>query len=72
MYAWVMTETMRQMQEEITEAMAIDAIVAPWLPVNMEREPWTVTLRTGAQITICCPVGAAADVERAGHQIVAA
>lgn len=60
-----------QMLAEIKEATRIDEIVAPWLPVNSERMPWTITLKTGAEITICCPLGAAVEIERAGHAIVA-
>jgi len=60
-----------QMLAEIKEATAIDRIVRPWLPVNDERMPWQVTLRTGTQITILCPLGAAVEIEQAGHRIVA-
>lgn len=55
--------------QQIAEATAIHQIIAPWLPITDERELWTVTLTGGTEITILAPLGAAADVERAGHHI---
>lgn len=57
--------------ENTKELRKIHAIVEPWLPVNIERMPWTVTLRTGTEVTICCPLGAAVEIEQAGHRIIA-
>lgn len=53
------------------ELNRINQIAQPWLPVSTERMPWTVTLRTGTEVTICCPLGAAVEIEAHGHQIIA-
>jgi hypothetical protein len=55
--------------KEFVEATRINQIIAPWLPVNPERMIWTVTLAGGTEITICCPLGAAVEIEEAGHLI---
>lgn len=56
---------------EIKELTKINKMVAPWIEINPERIRWTVTLRTGTQVTVCCPVEAAVEVEEAGHLIQA-
>jgi hypothetical protein len=61
-----MTQTTKT---QIAEVTRIHKIIAPWLPVNPERRLWTITLTGGTKITVCCPLGAAVEVEEAGHHI---
>lgn len=49
----------------------INRTVHPWLRVNTERLPWTVTLDGGTKVTIVCPLGAAVEIEEAGYHITA-
>jgi len=49
----------------------INQMVDPWLPVNVERLLWTVTLDGGTEVTIACPLGAAVEIEEAGYRITA-
>lgn len=53
------------------ELKRINRIVDPWIPVSTERLPWTVTLDGGTEVTIACPLGAAVEIEEAGHSIIA-
>lgn len=62
-----MTQTIAP--QDIAETTTIHDMIGPWLPVNPERMIWTVTLASGRQITICCPLGAAVEIETAGHHI---
>ncbi len=48
----------------------IHKIYAPWLPVNSERMPWNVEI-DNETYTICCPLGAAVEIEAAGYKITA-
>jgi hypothetical protein len=57
--------------QDIKELTKINRIVEPWLPISVERMAWTVTLRSGTKVTIACPLGAAVEIEKAGHQITA-
>lgn len=54
---------------DIAEAIQVNAIIEPWLPINPERMLWVVTLSSGREITVCCPLGAAVEVETAGYHI---
>jgi hypothetical protein len=68
-----MTRTKNPQNEKaIREASRINKIIAPWLEASTEREMWTVQLRAGVEITVLCPLGAAVEVEEAGHHIRAA
>lgn len=58
-------------KREITETARINQIMAPWLQAFTVREPFTVTLTTGKTIEVWCPLGAAVEIETAGHKIIA-
>lgn len=64
-----MTKTETPTTAQLTEATAVYDIIAPWLPVNDERMLWEVTLTGGLTITVVAPLGAAVEVETAGHHI---
>lgn len=49
----------------------VNKIVEPWIPVSVERLPWTVILDGGTEVTIACPLGAAVEIEEAGYCITA-
>lgn len=63
---------MRKTETQINEATKVNQMIAPWLAVDTERMAWTVLLTGGVEITIYCPLGAAVEVEEAGHIIRAA
>lgn len=44
-------------------------IYDPWLKVDSEREPWIVTLKSGKQVQMALPLGAAIEMEEKGFNI---
>jgi hypothetical protein len=54
----------KQDARESREIETIRTIVVPWIEADpTDYQPWTVTLRTGTQITVWCPLGAAVELE---------
>jgi hypothetical protein len=59
-----MTRNQRQMSKVLQ-------MVYPWEAITTEREPFILTLRTGLAVQLVIPLGAAVEIEAAGHAIVA-
>jgi hypothetical protein len=49
----------------------VNVIAAPWIAVSIDREPWIVTLPSGKRVQLLLPLGAAVEIEEAGHKIEA-
>lgn len=47
----------------------INAIAEPWNDNSIDREPWIVTLPSGREVSLHCPIGAAVQIAHAGHKI---
>lgn len=62
---------MSQNKMDVRELTRINRIIDPWIDIDLERMEFKVTLRTGTQVTIACPLGAAVEIEEAGHSIIA-
>lgn len=56
--------------QDIRELNRAYDIYDPWIPVSIEREPWTLTLKSGTQVDLHIPLGAAVELEQAGFQVV--
>lgn len=57
------------MQTETKELEQINKTIEPWLDLTAEREICQVILQSGTEVTITCPLGAAVEIEEAGHVI---
>jgi len=58
-------------QADYDELFTINEVAAPWIAVSIEREPWIVTLPSGKRVQLVLPLGAAVEIEEAGHKIEA-
>jgi hypothetical protein len=56
-------EARRIWERDVNEASRIWNVTDKWGRVDTERMSWIVTLRSGKQITIACPLGAAVELE---------
>ncbi len=68
MNTMTMTKPTANEKRELTRVLKI---VEPWIPVTIERELWTITLKSGREVEITAPLGAAVEIEERGFQIVA-
>jgi hypothetical protein len=46
-----------------------NGIARKWCAVNVERQPWVITLTDGRSVQILCPLGAAVEIEEKGISI---
>jgi hypothetical protein len=50
--------------QDTREIEKIRTIVVPWIEADpMDYQPWIVALKSGTEITVWCPLGAAVELE---------
>jgi hypothetical protein len=79
-YSYLISKRERTKEPEMTKTWSaadertfarVEAIATPWKANFPGRDRWVVTLPSGRLVVICCPLGAAVEIEEAGYQIVA-
>jgi hypothetical protein len=56
---------------DMTELSKAYDIYDPWIAASMERDPFILTLKSGKQVQLLIPLGAAVELEKKGFNIIA-